>query len=139
MPTYQPENMPDDPYRTADYGSLPGENEYETRDICKEDAVNRVIDALGQRGGRTLGMDGDGWEETLCSHYLVDKYRDLAIALLKGDQQTLVCIGDYLRDCVEKEVNDWRDKASCDELEAEGLIDRHEEDPDDWRERMSYG
>jgi len=70
---------------------------------------------------RLFGFQGNQ-ENMLASHYLVEKYRPLVIALLQNDQTALREIGHYLRECIEQQANEWLAEADNDELEREGLL-----------------
>jgi len=117
-----PNAMPDDPSRTADYGYFPWESEAERPRVSRNEAVLRVIDVLANREKRAFGDNDDGWEEMLASGYLVEKYRPLLIALLQHDETTLCEIGQYLRECIAGQANEWMAEADNDELEREGFV-----------------
>jgi len=90
--------------------------------INESEAVSRVLAVLESTKKRAFGFNDDNWEESIYDLYLFKKCRDLAIALLKNDQQALREISDYLRRCVEFHANEWLAEADADELESEGFL-----------------
>jgi len=89
--------------------------------ISEDQAVARVIAVLEGATKRAFGFNDDNWEGSIYDPFLIEKYRSLAIALLKNDQHTLQKIGDYLREQIERHANDWLAEADSDELDCEGF------------------
>jgi len=125
MVDYTGLSCPDDPTRTADYGYFANEreDEIERPQLLEYEIIDRIVDTLKGKSWRAFGYNDECWEELICSDRLCDKYRDLAIAFLKDDQDKLREIGAYLRKHVTKHANEWLLEADEYELEQEGFIE----------------
>jgi len=124
MDNFNPNSLPDDPYRVAPPGCAPGDVEIEPPElpqVNEAEAERRVIDVLSKKQEHAFGDTASIWEEVLLDDVLSMLDR-LFIALLQNEQATLDLVGNYLRECVYDHANNNLAEMDNDQLEAEGLL-----------------
>jgi len=116
-----PNAMPDDPSRTADYGYFPWEGEVERPVVSEDEAVDRVIAVLENKEKLAFGRDAECWYEALFEE-MCEMHEAIVQEMLIPRFSNSCEINTRLDRAIHKHAENWLAEADYEELEREGFL-----------------